>query len=281
MFLYLRKYWRARTQARTRRTCVPQNHVSNIPFVKGPFQSRSPGDISILIGGRTDRDGKSFYNASDEQVSSYLESGHITREPTRQRYNGGYPTLHMAKHPYLLGADPWFVNQHQGPEGSLGRRAYQQTPKPPPYSVDLTTADHSSAVTQSSPYLQSPHLWHVSQAPSSPSIYPPTLSMRGDDCPIHPLPTSTSIIACPEPAAAPLDRGEDSGITGACDVLVGSGACMMTPLHSEDDAEYPVISQERPARRPRPSHLPPIPRKRPHRRGKSIRHSLGASFFDP
>jgi hypothetical protein len=263
-----------------------QMRVSRNPMHENSFtqvdssECHSPLDPPSPIGRQRSWGKRPLYHAD----LLYMESGFPTRSPTEQQSDVGDPPSRRIKHPYLAGTNSGFPTNYRDRDDTLGRQAYGQEPRPPPYDKDPTTVNRSLAKTQPRTYIPFPKRRRPPQTPPSPSIYSTTLPVAEDDNSVHQLPTPTSI-ACLKSPAVPnkiYDPGESSKRVSSDRVLVDPGTYMMTPLELEDDEGYTAVSLIKPPS-DGPCELcpPPVPPKSPLRRVVSMGTMLDVSFSPP
>lgn len=275
IFLCRRRHRKKQIRSWVGRMHIPQNHTQTNPFSADSFEDHNPRDPPSLIGSRHDR--------GNSAEGDHTENGLATQGFVKQPYYEGEDTYHETKYPPLARANPGpFINHRFWDlDTSLHNHPYRTALQPPPYSRDTTAVNHSPAITQSRTYFPFRSWRPLSQVPSSPSTYPPTLSVAEEDVSVHELPASMDIPS-PKTTVLPFqNNGRQASTTrlSSYGAPVSPGIYAMTSLHQEDGQGYTPVSPMRPSlHTPSPSYPPPIPPKSPLRRVTSTRATLDVSY---
>lgn len=162
--------------------------------------------------------------------------------------------MYRDRHPRLARINP------ESRDGDLDDPPHYQVSRPMSQSY-LQDQGPSLTITQSRSYLPFPDRRRVSQTPSSPSIYPPTLAVVNDDVSTCQLPNPTSI-PCQKNTTV-LDQGYNCGASAKRHTLhrapVEPGIYMTPPDSGYDKSSPNVVQQEPVCDRGRRHVLPPIP----------------------
>ena len=172
-------------QAQTRETYTPQLQIRKISFVDDSYARSDPYDSAAAV--------EAHHRLAKQWVDIEKNASYEARD-TR-----------------LAANSPGFVVGHRGDnlDEPLDPRVSQAMPKSLSCDEGPSTADRvSPKVIQSRAYFPFPHWRPVSQTPSSPSIYPPSLSAV-DDTTVCQLPNPPST-ACQRNIAVP-DQSRDRG----------------------------------------------------------------------
>ena len=174
--------------------------------------------------------------------------------------------------------------QNRDSDDRWARQSYQTKRQKTSYGDSTISGNYPLITTPSRAYLPFPSWRRFSETPTSPSIYPASLSATDDDEPDHWLSTPTSI-AHPKIAVLPSQSynwGSSAKKPRSRRVPVNPEAYIMTPFDSEDDRDSSIITQQKaPFEELRLSSPPPIPLKSPLRRAMSMRTMLDVSFLTP
>ena len=188
------------------------------------------------------------------------------------------------RHRHFSGINPGFTAHRRDLDDALDRRTYRPEPRSHPYENGPATATHSLAIIQPKAYSPFPNCRRLSQAPSSPSIYPAALPVAADDDSVHQFSPPTNI-ARPKNAVVlnkRYSRGTSPKRLGSNRALVDPETYTMTPLDSEDGQGYTAVSlMAPPSGGPYQLYPPSIPPKSPMRGIMPKQTDLDVSFSAP
>ena len=250
------------------------------PFADDPFAYSNPRDSAVTIGRQHRLERLPSLSATDEQTMGYAESGSSTHGFNIQRNDVGENILYETKKPPLAGFDPGVVANYfkQNPDDPFSdRHVYQPKPRPVSYWKSLTTTDNLSTATPSQAYL--PNLRRTSDTPSSPSVYPTSLTVAEDGKSDRQPPTPTNV-AFPKTTAVPsrsYNWGASAKKPSSYGVLVHPEAYMAPPDSADDKGSLATVQQEPPVDGQHQSIPPSIPPKSRLRTATSMRTILNVS----
>ena len=138
----------------------------------------------------------------------------MTRKFTKQRADLEGGNLYGVRNSHLTGINPGSIiggYRVDDPDYLPGRQVPPPRPKLPLYARGFPTAGRSSVTQPPRAYLPSPDLRHLSRVPSSPSVYPPTLSLADDVSSICRLPSPATFA---DPAVPNQPDNRDANATG-------------------------------------------------------------------
>lgn len=254
-FLCRRRYRRRNEQrkAQARDTRISRPQIRKVSFVDDLFARSDLGNSATVVESH-----RRWNSAHDKRALGHPESGFMTQELTKQRTDGEKGIFYDPRHPRLAGISPRFVVGHRSDnQGGLQDR---QVSQPPPHNRGLLTVDRPPAITQFRPHpVLFPDMRRVSQTPSSPSIYPPTLAMVDDDVSFwqHPNPTSIAY----QKRTTFLNQSHNRGAKRSLRrVPVKPEAYTVPPDSGGGQGSLNVVRREPPCdgdRRPAPPPIPP------------------------
>ena len=282
-FLCCRRYQRNKQHPdRIQTTRISQPRMRDNPWADDPFAYVNPRDSSTTVERQHRWEKRSSLSTTDEQAMGYAESGSSTHVFNIQRNDIENEVLYETGNPPFAGINPGLIVNYRSanPDDPFSdRHMYQPKPLSASYGRGPTAINHLSTTTPSQAYPPFPNWGHVSGTPSSPSVYPATLSVEENDEPDQ-LPTPTTI-EYPKLTAAPSQSynwGASAKKPSSYRVPIRR-EIYMSPPDSEDDHGSPsVIHQEPPSDGQRRSIPPPIPPKSPLRAAMSMRTILNVCF---
>lgn len=270
MILLCCKRYRRKNKRRARMRALPisqpqmrgRTSTYDDPFAySNPRHSAATGRPSLIT--------------TDEQAMGYAENGSSTHGFNTQRNDGGNNVLHEAGTPHLAGVDPGATVNHrdQNPNNPFADpHTHPSTLRQGFTGGGPTTVNHLAPITPTPAYLPVPDWKRVSEAPSSPSVYPASLVIEDDESD-HQMATPMSA-AFPRTTASP-NRNYNWGASAnkPNSYKVNPGA-YMTPPDTDDEYRYSVFVEDE---GPPQSVPPPIPPKNPLRPAAPARTLLTVS----
>lgn len=245
-----RRYKQRQAQKPDTRTSQPKS--SNGSLVDDSFGYSNPRDWATMV-----RRWKQYFTRArtDNRALEPMESGFMPRNLAKQRADVEVGASYEVSHPRLAGIIPRFAPDYRVDDRDLPMS------QPPPYDKAPSTVGHLSVITQPRAYLPFSN-WRVSETPSSPSIYPPSLSGGDDSDSFCQPPIPTGIARNKNPAAP--DQSHNRGINtkkrSVRRVPVKPEVYRTSP-DSGDDQSSPGVVQQEPSydgdRRPVPPPIPP------------------------
>ena len=215
----------------------------------------------------------------------HVGSGFAAQELTKKWPSVGSDSLREVKHPALAKISHGFAaSRNQGLDDPLGYEAYRPMPQPPPYDKGPAILNRPLPVAQPKPCQPFPDWRCVSSTPSSPSIYPATLPLAGDNCSEYQLlsPDSTADQKSMAFSNQSHNRGASAKKLASYEVPTNPGTYTMTQLNPEDDQSRTAVSSTAPpSDKPFSAHPPLIPPKSSLRRSMSMRTMFYVSFSIP
>jgi len=283
IFLYHRRNRRARQcQIRKRDMRISQPRMRENPFADDPFAYSNPRDSATTAESRQRWENSSSLNTTDEQAMGYVENTSSAHGFNIQRNDVGENILYETKNPHLAGINSRVVVNYRNPNTDdpfSDRHVCQPKPGPASRGQGHTTIDHLVAVTPSRAYLPFPNWQRVSETPSSPSIYPASLSAEGSDEPDQlPAPTTIAFSKTPGVPNQSYNWGARAKKLSSHRVPVNPEVYVTQPSSDDSQSSPTVAQQEPPSDEQRRSVPPPIPPRSPLRRAMSARTILNVGF---
>lgn len=166
--------------------------MHEVSFPDDTFAWHDLHDSGAAVEGRPEWEGYPVSNAADEYSLKRVGSGFANGTPSKQPAVIGGSALPQPEQIHLGEINLKFDANCRDLEDSGNPQKCRPVSLAPSHERDYTAVNH----TQPKTYLPFPNWRRVSQTPSSPSVYPATLSVVEDDDSVYQasLPTSISYL---------------------------------------------------------------------------------------